>query len=156
MVIVCVAVAALFFKFLKGYPPIETDAFEWEKTVKVYFVDRAKLETSSCEADVALERQVINAETLGPGAIEALLKGLSETEKETYLSAIGPNVLLQNFEIKDRVAYVDFNSSFNEGIGGSCNVIALRSQVEKTLTVLPDIDAVVISVDGETEGILEP
>lgn len=131
-------------------------AFEWEKEVNVYFVDAEKAKTSSCEADAALKRTIPNAETLGPGTIDALLQGLSSKEALSYYSAISEKVLLQKFEIKNKVAYVDFNGSLNDGVAGSCVVTAIRSQIEKTLTDLPDINSVVISVDGQTEGILEP
>lgn len=134
----------------------KANAFEWEKKVKVYFVDSKKMETSSCEADVALDRTVINAETLGPGAIEALLNGLTAEEKSMYSTAIKKGTLLQKFEVKNGVAYVDFSSELNKEVAGSCTVTAIRSQIEKTLIALPDIDSVVISVNGKTEGILEP
>lgn len=140
----------------KSSSPQKASAFEWEKQVKVYFVDLKKAETSSCEADVPLTRTVLNAETLGPGAIEALLKGLIDKEGAMYSTSINQDTLLQKFEIKNGVAYVDFSSALNKGVGGSCTVVAIRSQIENTLIALPDIDSVVISVNGETEGILEP
>jgi spore germination protein GerM len=130
--------------------------FEWTVGVNVYFVDREKAKTSSCEADVAIKRQVPNAESLGLGSLEALINGLLPDEEKLYYSAINKNTLIQKFEIKNKVAYVDFNSDLNKGVAGSCTVIAIRSQIERTLTDLPDIDSVVISVNGQTEGILEP
>jgi hypothetical protein len=51
---------------------------------------------------------------------------------------------------------VDFGSSFNRGVAGSCRVAAIKAQIETTLNNLPDIDSVVISVNGQTKGILEP
>lgn len=130
--------------------------FERVKSVNVYFVDKAKAESSSCEADVVIVRQVPNAESLGLGALEALANGLLPDEQGFYYSAINKDTRIQRFEIKNGTAYVDFNSALNKDSGGSCRVIAIRSQIEKTLLDLPDIDSVVISVDGETEGILEP
>ena len=131
-------------------------AFEWEKEVNVYFIDRQIAETTSCEATVVVKRKVPNAETLGPGAIDMLIKGLSKKESGSYSTAVNSNTLLQKFEIKNGVAYVDFNLSLNNDVTGSCMAVAIRSQIEKTLTDLPDINSVVISVNGETEGILEP
>ena len=64
--------------------------------------------------------------------------------------------MLQRFEIVNKVAYIDFNTRFNEGVGGSCRVMGIRAEIENTLNSLPDIDATVISVGGQTEGILEP
>lgn len=154
------ACLAVFFVLIRVYKNEfrnnQASAFEWEKQVSVYFVDLKKAETSSCEADVPLTRTVPNAETLGPGSLAALLQGLVDKEGAMYYSAINPDVLVQSFEIKNRVAYVDFNSKLNEGVAGSCKLIAIRSQIENTLNNLPDIDSVVISVDGQTEGILEP
>lgn len=155
-----IACAVLFLVLVKVFDGSNSsnsaNAFEWEKQVNVYFVDLEKAKTSSCEADMAVPRTILNAETFGPGAIEALIKGPTADEEKLYYSAIKTDTLLQKFEIKDRVAYVDFNSSLNEGVAGSCNVIAIRSQIENTLVNLPDIDSVVISVNGQTEGILEP
>jgi len=152
--------AVIFLILIKAYDSSfssnSANAFEWEKQVGVYFVDLKKAKTSSCEADVSLKRVVPNAETLGPGAIEMLIKGPTPDEEKFYYSAINKNTLLQKFEIKNRVAYVDFNSSLNQNVAGSCNVIAIRSQIENTLKNLPDIDSVIISVNGQIEGILEP
>lgn len=152
-----VAVVLALVKIFGSYSSSSANTFvEWEKPVNVYFLDKEALETSSCEASAPLSRTIINAETLGLGAIEALIKGLSQAEEEMYFSAVSTSTRIQDFKIEDGVAYVDFSSEFNEGKAGSCNVVALRSQVENTLIDLPDIDAVVISVNGETEGILEP
>lgn len=155
-----IACAFIFLVLINTYvnssSPQKATAFEWQKKVKVYFVDVKKAETSSCEADVALDRTVLNAETLGPGAIEALLKGLIDKEGTMYSTSINPGTLLQKFEVKNGVAYADFNSTLNKDVAGSCTVIAIKSQIENTLIALPDIDSVVISINGETEGILEP
>lgn len=133
-------------------------AFEWEKRVEVYFGNTTKGSAEDCSKVFPISRVVLNAETLGPGALEAMLRGVTdESEKRAgYFSSLNDGVLIQKFDIVNKVAYVDFNSRFNEMVGGSCRVIAIRSQVEKTLTDLPDIDSVVMSVDGQTEGILEP
>lgn len=158
-IIACAVVFMTLVKFYGGSTTSESaTAFEWEKSINVYFVDTKLAETKSCEATVLLKRMVPNAETLGLGAMEALIKGLSPTELATdlYTTSINPNTVIQKFEIKDRVALIDFDNSLNKGVVGSCAVTAIRSQIEKTLLDLPDIDSVVISINGETEGILEP
>lgn len=143
-------------------PNLETTnkavAFDWEKETQVYFLDSKKINDSSdCSEVTPVSRKVLNAETLGPGALEALLKGPTEEERVSgLLTSINKGVLIQKFEIQNGVALVDLNSKFNEGVAGSCTVIAIRSQIESTLNALPDIDSVVISVNGESEGILEP
>ncbi len=146
--------------YTTGLDANKASAFEWEKQVNIYLIDKNKVtESTDCTQVIPVSRTVLNAETLGPGALEALLKGPTMEEAEmgmVYESAIKEGTLLQKFEVKNGVAFVDFNSTFNEGVAGSCTVLAIRSQIENTLNALPDIDSVVISVNGETEGILEP
>lgn len=142
--------------FYSSYPK-PASAMEWEKRVNVYFSNSKMGSSEDCSKVFALSRTVPNAETLGPGALEALLKGVSETEKGIgYFTSINDKVLLQKFEIKDKVAYVDFNSRLNEGVAGSCKVTAIKAQIENTLNNLPDIDSTIISVNGVTKGVLEP
>ena|SRR3989344_117758 len=137
--------------------PITAVAFQWEKEVEVYFSSKKGGSNEDCSLVFPVQRKILNAETLGPGALEALLKGLTQGEKTVgFFTNINSGVLIQKFEVKDRVAYVDLSSEFNKGVGGSCMVTAIRAQVETTLNSLPDIDSVVLSVDGATEGILEP
>ncbi|MFH0804292.1 MAG: GerMN domain-containing protein [Candidatus Zambryskibacteria bacterium] len=157
-VIICVAIFFAFVKIFGGpFSPDSASAFEWEKQVNVYFGNKNMGSPEDCSKVFPVSRTILNAETFGPGALEALLKGVSVKEKESgYFTSLNDNILLQRFEIKNGVAYVDFNSRFNEGMGGSCRVTAIKSQIENTLSNLPDIDTVVISVNGQTEGILEP
>jgi len=132
-------------------------AFEWEKDVSVYFSNGKMGSSDDCAKVFPITRKIINAETFGPGSLEALLKGPTLEDKENgYTTSINDGVLIQKFEITNKIAYVDFNSRFNEKMGGSCRVQAIKAQIETTLNNLPDIDKVVISVNGQTEGILEP
>ena len=133
-------------------------AFEWEKQVSVYFWnDNLASDKNDCSLVFPVSRTVLNAETLGPGALETLLKGVTNEEKALgYGTAFPGGVLVQKFEIKNKVAYIDFSSELSRGVAGACRVIALRSQIETTLNNLPDIDSVVISVDDEIEEILQP
>lgn len=157
-IIACTAAFFLLANYLNGSAQNnQANAFDWEKQVNVYFGNSEMGSSEDCSKVFPLSRTILNAETFGPGAIEALLKGVSEREKESgYFTSLNDGVLLQKFEIKDKVAYVDFNSRFNEKMGGSCRVQNIKSQIETTLNNLPDIDSVVVSVNGETKGILEP
>jgi spore germination protein GerM len=157
-IIACLAVFLIAAKAYKNSPsPNSANAFEWEKQVNVYFGNKNMGSAEDCSKVFPVSRTVLNAETFGPGALEALLKGVSDTEKNSgYFTSINDKVLVQKFEIKDKVAYVDFDSRFVEGVAGSCKVAAIKSQIENTLNNLPDIDSVVISVNGKTENILQP
>lgn len=160
------ACAIVFFFLIRNYqtpnsittPLDQAAAFEWWKPVNLYFTDTHKpTRGASCSDLSPVSRRVLNAETLGPGALQALIEGPTEAEKNLgFVSSVSTTSLIQSFEVREGVAYVDFNKSFNRGVAGSCRVEAIRAQIERTLTALPDIDSVVISVNGETEGILEP
>jgi spore germination protein GerM len=156
-IIVGALVLFALLKVFDGRSSNTANAFEWQKQVSIYFGNSKMGSSEDCSKVFSVSRTIINAETLGPGALEALLNGVSEQEKASgYFTGLNDGILLQKFEIKDKVAYVDFNSRFNENMGGSCRITSIKSQIENTLNNLPDIDSVVISVNGETEGILEP
>lgn len=157
-IVICIFVLIILAKIYDTTFQSKTvDGFEWEKEVSIYFSNSEMGSNDDCALVFPVSRQVINAETLGPGALGALLNGPTAEEKAGgYSLAINDRVLIQKFEILEKVAYIDFDERFSEGIGGSCRVQAIRSQIETTLNALPDIDSVVISVNGETEGILEP
>ena len=157
-VLMCIGI---FFGFVKIFDnPLSTNsanAFEWEKPTIVYFSNSKMGSSEDCTKVFPVSRVILNAETLGPGSLQALLDGVSDKEKNTgYFTSLNSGILIQKFEVKDKVAYVDFNSRFNEKVAGSCKVKAIKSQINKTLTSLPDIDSVIISVNGKTKGILEP
>ena len=157
----CIIVGALVLfilvKAFNGSLSNSAIAFEWKKQVNVNFGNSGMGSSEDCSKVFPVSRTILNAETFGPGALEALLKGVSPQEKEAgYFTSLNDGVLIQRFEIKDKVAYVDFNSNFNKGVAGSCRITNIKAQIETTLNNLPDIDSVVISVGGQTEGILEP
>src|SRR3989344_7794080 len=157
-IIACAAVFVVLIKvYNNSFSSSTAIAFEWKKQVNVYFSNSKMGSDDDCSKVFPVSRIIINAETLGPGSLEALLKGPSDTEKKSgYFTNLNEEILLQRFEIVNKIAYIDFNARFNEGVGGSCRVMGIRSQIETTLNSLPDIDATVISVGGQTEGILEP
>ncbi len=90
-------------------------------------------------------------------AIKELLKGPTDAEKkEGFLTSINPETKVQKISIVDGVATVDFNQGLGREVGGSCRVGAIRSQITETLKQFPEIKDVVISINGETETILQP
>lgn len=155
------ACVLIFFALIRVYDGSlssqKAAAFEWEKTVNVYFGNSATGSSEDCSKVFPLPRTIPNAESFGPGALEALLRGTTPTEEDQgYNTALNKGIVVQKFDIRDDVAYVDFDQSFNQDVAGSCRVEAIKSQIETTLNQFPDIDSVVLSVNGETEGILEP
>jgi spore germination protein GerM len=72
------------------------------------------------------------------------------------LTIIPSGTKLNSLIIKNGVATVDFNTKLTDGVAGSCKVGAIRAQIEETLKQFPTITDVTISVNGVSEGILQP
>ena len=90
-------------------------------------------------------------------ALSELLKGPASYEKASgYYTSINDGTIIKSIGIVNGVATVDFNGKLDEGIGGSCKVQAIRSQITETLKQFPEISDVIISVNGESETILQP
>jgi spore germination protein GerM len=90
-------------------------------------------------------------------ALEELLKGPTPDEqKEGYYTSINSGVEIENFRIENGSAWVDFNDRFDESVAGSCQVEAIRAQVEKTLLQFPSIREVQITVQGRLSTAFQP
>lgn len=106
---------------------------------------------------VAVHRDVPTTQSLGRVAVEELLKGPTpEEEKGGLYTAIPKGVRLLGLKIDEGVAYADFDRQIEEKVGGSVRVMAIRRSIDLTLRQFSTIDKVVISVEGKTEGVLQP
>lgn len=146
-------------------------------TVQVYFSHTSLSENTTCVLPVTRTVKGTNVEWL---ALEALLEGPTpEEEAQGFLTSIpgpeeveafkqrviesgqpvpylGERVRLQDLQIENGTAYVDFSAEMKAYGGGSLRVMCIRQEVTKTLTQFLGIERVVISIDGQTEGVLEP
>jgi hypothetical protein len=68
----------------------------------------------------------------------------------------GSRVMLRNLTIADGVATADFSQELRAYGGGSTRVWAIREQITRTLTQLPSVREVRITIEGQEEGVLEP
>ena len=149
-------IAILIFSFLyfllKNYTP-STDI-----KVKVFFGNIKKNpQAFDCTLVYGVERNIKKTPDFIKQTVEELLKGpLEEEKKEGYFSSINPNVKINSLVIKDGIAYIDFDPTLEQAVGGSCRVAAIRSQIVTTLKQFPEIKDVVISINGRTEDILQP
>lgn len=129
------------------------DASE-ENEISVYFL---MIDQEGQEELIELKRTVEANNNLELKALENLLNGLTESEKEEgYSTAINEGVEVLNFDVEEGVAHVDFSSDLDEGVAGSAMVLAIRNQIEETLKQFDSVNEVIISIDGDTEGILQP
>ncbi len=123
-----------------------------EMTVSVYFIM-----VDDGQEDLTAVERVVDASAPARGALEELLAGITaEEEGEGLTTAINEGVVINELTIEDGVARVDFSSELNEGVAGSATVMAIRDQIEATLLQFDTVDEVVISIEGESEKILQP
>lgn len=118
-----------------------------------------KLGLAECENVVPLERQAekrYDSEVIN--TVRGLLTPLSQAETaQGFITSLPVGTYLKNVSIKDGVAKVVLSSSLNN-VAGSCRVLAIRSQVEKTLLQFPYVKSVLICVDDNCrqDEILQP
>ncbi len=127
---------------------------ETEKAISVFW---GKSNLENCE-DVSPAERTISEKDVARGALLALLAGPT-TEEETagYFSSINPNIALKGLVIDESgIARADFSKELDERVAGSCRVTHIRAQIMKTVLQFSTIKGVIISIDGQTEGILQP
>lgn len=85
-------------------------------------------------------------------ALETLIGGPSNVNEQVAFPTLSPETKLLSVTIKDRIAYANFDASVKEKPYNVSEEVALYSIVN-TLTTLPGIDKVQISIEGSTEGV---
>ena len=122
------------------------------------------------EEIVLVERHVPRTPQIVSAALDEMLRG--PLEGEAYASSLptpdevlasslrtagwGPRVRLLKLTITDGTALANFGPELRAYGGGSARVSLIRKQIEATLRQFPSVGEVVIAVDGQTEGVLEP
>lgn len=139
---------------------------EEEVRIPVHFSGAETVEVSvhfgregatQCEETVAVPRVITRTEEPVRAALEHLLAGPTPEEREReHFSSIPSGVTIQRFTIVEGTVEVDLSEELEAGTGGSCRAQAIRSQIENTLLQFSAVDAVVISVDGRVDDILQP
>lgn len=127
-------------------------------TVKLFFPNiNEDSQMLDCSAVYDVEREIPKVTAIATATVNELLKGPTATEKaQGYITGINQGVILQSLKIEDGVAYADFNDQLDYQIGGSCLVTSIRSQIVNTLKQFDTVDEVILSINGESETILQP
>jgi hypothetical protein len=128
-------------------------------TVTIYFPNSQRdPDFLDCSVVYPVSREIPYTSQLAAATLGTLLLGPSGSEQaEGFFTSIPvDDVLIQQLFISDGVVHADFNQALQAGVGGSCRVISIRSQIAETLKPFSDTDQVVISINGETEEILQP
>jgi spore germination protein GerM len=115
--------------------------------------------TSSPDVElVAVPRRVSAELPLAEAVLRELLKGPTTAERGQGLASLIPDgAALRSVSVTEMgVARADFSEGLQQGVGGSMRVLGIREQIEATLMAISGITSVILSVEGETEGILQP
>ncbi len=126
--------------------------------IKVFFTNSRLGGTNDCGQVFGVERTVADSGPIYRLALDELIKGPTDDEKaDGYLSSLPKRTTLRSVAADgDGVVRADFTSSLESGVAGSCRVDAIRSQIETTLEQFPETRGVVLSVNGESDGVLQP
>ena len=148
---VAVAAQSLFI----GERQLETSL----SRVEVYFSNHEEDPNSVfCDLTYPVVREVGAATDVTRAALEELLFGVTSEEAELgFFTNLNAGVTLDSFHIENGVASVKFSHNFQDGMAGSCRVMAVRSQITRTLRQFPSVKSVIIQVEGvRDEEILQP
>ena len=134
------------------------------KTVTLYFLIGEELQ--------ATQRHIVKTEAIGTAALNELLWGPPPNNLAGFETAIpdpeevlsyagrgadwGPRVCLLKLTIVDGLATADFSKEIQAYGGGSLRVKLLHDQIVMTLLQFSTVREVVIAVEGQTEGVLQP
>lgn len=127
---------------------------------------------SSAGEIIEFQQRVPRTQAIGTAALNELLSGPPDGNlagAETALPTVeeivnfpgrdedwGYRVKLLGLTIEDGVATANFSKELRAYGGGSARVQMIRQQIERTLLQFPTVDRVVIQIEGQSEGVLEP
>ena len=137
--------------------PVKVKSTGETMTVRAFFGKKDEPIGSTCTVVFPIDRVVPKTEAVAKTALEELLKGPTDSEKQQgYYTNINPGVKIQNLTIDNNgMARADFSSEL-ESTGGSCRVTEIRSEINFTLKQFSAVKSVIISINGRTEDILQP
>ena len=126
--------------------------------VKVFFPStKLNSEMIDCSLVYPVTREIEKTVAVGRASLIELFNGTTvQEEGDGYFTNINDGVEILSLSISKGVAYVDLSNELQEGVGGSCKVTSIRAQITETLKQFSTVDSVVISIEGNTEDILQP
>jgi hypothetical protein len=127
------------------------------KTIATSNVSVAFVTNNDCVTTTSFQRSVIKSSEPALVSILELLKGATTQEKAQGANELIPTgTQVNSIRLTGDTVYVDFNFALDAGVGGSCRVTGIRSEIIETLKQFSNIKNVVISINGRTEDILQP
>lgn len=138
--------------------PVKFQTITNALNIAVYFPNSQKDPNAmDCKNVYPVYRRVAYTKETAAVAIAELLKGPNQEEAtQGYSSNIPFGTKLQSLNIKNSTATADFDQTLQAGVGGSCMVASIRSQITQTIKQFGTVNNVIISIDGQSEDILQP
>lgn len=127
------------------------------RALEIYFSNSKASSDAICEKTIPAIRSIVKVEKIGTATLQELLKGPTDEEKASgFTTNISSETKLQSFTIEGTEGRADFSAELHKGLGGSCLVNSISSQIKNTLLQFSTLKSARISVEGQTEGILQP
>ncbi|MFA5021942.1 MAG: DUF333 domain-containing protein [Patescibacteria group bacterium] len=125
--------------------------------VKLFFTNDKLDPQISCNKVFPIQRFIAKTPAVGQKTLELLLAGPTKDEgNQGYRTSINSGVKINSLKIENATAYADFDDTLQAQVGGSCLTAAIRTEITETLKQFPTVKNVVISINGESETILQP
>ena len=112
---------------------------------------------ADCDDVFPVFRESSGGEDIIKESLRALLGGPSSEETgQGYYTSLNPGISLLDCRVEGGTVYADFSSDLEKNLAGSCQIMAVRSQIIRTLLQFEGVENVVVLVEGTAEGILQP
>lgn len=149
--------AAWVIYSLKHDASMTPTPIQQEQQVAVYF-NNSKLDPEFlCYLVFPVYRTVPSGASAIETALTAMLAGPTDIERDLgYFTTINDNTRLLSARVEGDTAFVDFDRQLGFEVGGSCRVGAIRAQIVETVRAVTGLENVVISIEGNSNEILEP
>ncbi|MDO8469215.1 MAG: GerMN domain-containing protein [Candidatus Peribacter sp.] len=111
-----------------------------------------------CDVSYPVARRVPVSDDLLAASLRELLSGPGILEqRQRFFTSLPDGLVVRSLHDDDGHVTVTFDRALAEGVAGSCRVMAIRSQIERTLKQFPFVKEVTISVEGiPDEEVLQP
>ncbi|MDD4628133.1 MAG: GerMN domain-containing protein [Candidatus Peribacteraceae bacterium] len=127
--------------------------------LKIFFGNSERDPQSlACDVSYPVPRRIaVATKDLPQAVLQELLRGPSLGEQnQKFFTSIPEGVSIRTLSWNEGRLTIDLSGGLTEGVAGSCRVMAIRSQIERTVKQFPSVTEVVITVDGLSEEVLQP
>jgi len=127
--------------------PVQFDLKEQTEIVTIHLVSAKSIENEKeCDETMSYARNVPKTTTMLQGALEALIMGPTEREKEKgYTTALPDGVTIESLNIEKGIASVVFNMGLTNK-ENKCVTSAIRAQIANTLkefSIVEDVEILI-------------